>query len=48
MKFLSNMVSKLVEISPSNYKVVAAVSALDPNYIISSELKNEKKKRLKL
>ena len=47
MKFLSNMVSKLVEISPSNYKVVAAVSALDPNYIISSEFNTEKKKKIK-
>ena len=44
MEFLSNMVSKLVEISPSNYKIVAAVSALDPNYIISSEFITEKRK----
>ena len=37
------MVSKLVDISPSNYKIVAAVSTLDPSYIVSSEVKTEKK-----
>ena len=44
MKFLSNMVSKLVEISPSNYKVVAAVSALDPtiSFQVNSILKKKK------
>ena len=37
------MVSKLIERSPLNYKIVAAVSALDPSYIISSEVNAEKK-----
>ena len=37
------MVSKLVERSPFNYKIVAAVSALDPSYIISSKVNAEKK-----
>ena len=37
------MVSKLVERSPLNYKIVAAVSALDPSYIISSKVSAEKK-----
>ena len=48
MKFLSNMVSKLVEISPSNYKVVAAVSALDPtiSFQVNSILKKKKIKNL--
>ena len=37
------MVSKLVERSPLNYKIVAAVSALEPSYIISSKVNAEKK-----
>ena len=37
------MVSKLVERSPLNYKIVAAVSALDPSYIISGKVNAEKK-----
>ena len=37
------MVSKLVERSPLNYEIVAAVSALDPSYIISSKVNAEKK-----
>ena len=37
------MVSKLVKRSPLNYKIVAAVSALDPSYIISSKVNAEKK-----
>ena len=43
IKYLSNMVSKLAERSPLNYKIVSAVSALDPNYIISSKVNAEKK-----
>ena len=43
IKNLSNMVSKLAERSPLNYKIVSAVSALDPNYIISSKVNAEKK-----
>ena len=37
------MVSKLVERSPLNYKIVAAVSALDPSYIISNKVIAKKK-----
>ena len=37
------MVSKLAERNPLNYKIVSAVSALDPNYIISSKANAEKK-----
>ena len=37
------MVSKLIERRPLNYKIVAAVSALDPSYIISSKVNAEKK-----
>ena len=37
------MVSKLVERSPLNYKIVATVSALDPSYIISGKVNAEKK-----
>ena len=37
------MVSKLVERSPLNYEIVAAVSALDPSHIISSKVNAEKK-----
>ena len=43
IKYLSNVVSKLAERSPLNYKIVSAVSALDPNYIISSKVNAEKK-----
>ena len=35
--------SKLAERSPLNYKIVSTVSALDPNYIISSKVNTEKK-----
>ena len=37
------MVSKLVERRTLNYKIVAAVSALDPSYIIASKVNAEKK-----
>ena len=37
------MVSKLVERSPLNYKIVAAVSELGPSYIISSKVSARKK-----
>ena len=37
------MVSKLAERSPLNYKIVSAVSARDPNYIISIKVTAEKK-----
>ena len=43
IKYLSNVVSKLAERSPLNYKIVSTVSALDPNYIISSKVNAEKK-----
>ena len=37
------MVSKLVERSPLNYQIVAAVSALVPSYIISNKVNAERK-----
>ena len=37
------MVAKLAERSPLNSKIVSAISALDPNYIISSKVNAEKK-----
>ena len=37
------MVSKLAEIRPLNYGIVSAVSAVDPNYITSSNVNAEKK-----
>ena len=43
IRFLSSMVFKLVERSPLNYKIVAGIPALDPNYIISSKVNAEKK-----
>ena len=43
IKFLSSMVSKLAEIRPLNYGIVSAVSAVDPNYITSSNVNAEKK-----
>ena len=39
------MVSKSEERNPLNKKIVSAVSALDPNYIISSKVTAKKKFR---
>ena len=43
IKFLSSMVLKLAERSPLSYKIVSAVSALNPNFINSSKVSAEKK-----
>ena len=43
IKFLSSMVSKLAQRSPLNYKIIAAVSASDPSFIISIKVNAQKK-----